>query len=161
MTTDSVTSFHPRVSPSISEVLGDGRALWGGGHMPIEKLTKIRRCTTTKVPNTKACAATTMRAAATISIATSYCVLLLHQNAAVRCSAQLTKSLLIPVPRITAYDAACSVLRSGDRYLRPRPAAKQLHVAAAYWLAIDGTDRQTPYRYIDVHRGLHQKLCDR
>ena len=29
-----------------------------------------------------------------------------------------------------------------------RAAANQLHVVAAYWLSIDGTDRRTPYRHI-------------
>ena len=32
------------------------------------------------------------------------------------------------------------------------PAENHLHVAAAYWLSTDGTDRRTPYRYVDARR---------
>jgi len=64
-----------------------------------------------------------------------------------------SKSVLILVPRITAYDAASSLLRSGAsrKYTSTSVAgvwavANQLHVAAAYWLSIDGTDRRTDRR---------------
>ena len=32
------------------------------------------------------------------------------------------------------------------------PAENHLHVAAAYWLSTDGTDRRTSYRYVDARR---------
>jgi len=35
---------------------------------------------------------------------------------------------------------------------RALAAANLLHVADAYWVRIDGTDRRTPYRYIDAYR---------
>ena len=35
-------------------------------------------------------------------------------------------------------------------------ATNLLHVAAAYWLRIDGTDRRTPYRYTEARSGQRQ-----
>jgi len=68
---------------------------------------------------------------------------------------------LLPIPRITAHDAARSLLRrrqiSIDIYAGTQAAANQLHGAAAIDRRDRLTDRRAPHRYIDAHRSHRSK----